>query len=156
MITDTRPAPTITDRCGARRGYDAHQRRGERPCQPCLDANRAYRREWRPRTCHPSPSAPTPPDAPAAARLPGYSRPPPCGRARVPALQGRSCPSKQIDYYHHGGGAEVQRRRRQTATSQRLDREAGQRETPPDEDRQAHPVVVATPTGGSVSRRRRA
>ena len=53
--------------------------------------------------------------------------------------------SKQIDYYRHGGD-EVQRRRRRTATSQRLDREVKQRrEGPSGQDRQAHPVVVATP-----------
>lgn len=33
-------------RCGTRRGYDVHRKRGEEPCQPCRDANNAYHRAY--------------------------------------------------------------------------------------------------------------
>lgn len=40
-----KPPPTITTACGTTRGYAARHRLGERPCRPCLDANRTYRSE---------------------------------------------------------------------------------------------------------------
>lgn len=33
--------------CGTRAGYMRHKRRGEEPCEPCAEANRAYFRAWR-------------------------------------------------------------------------------------------------------------
>ena len=35
------------DACGEKRGYARHMRRGEKACQPCLDAMNAYNRERR-------------------------------------------------------------------------------------------------------------
>jgi hypothetical protein len=33
--------------CGTRTGFNAHRNRGEDPCQPCRDADNAYRAGWR-------------------------------------------------------------------------------------------------------------
>lgn len=37
---------TTDRRCGTRRSYDVHRKRGEEPCQPCRDANNAYHRAY--------------------------------------------------------------------------------------------------------------
>ncbi|MEU0332182.1 hypothetical protein [Streptomyces sp. NPDC006193] len=39
--------PSSDVRCGTRRGYGRHHRRGETPCQPCKDANAAADRFYR-------------------------------------------------------------------------------------------------------------
>lgn len=36
--------------CGTYAGYQHHKKIGEKPCQPCLDANAEYTREWRARS----------------------------------------------------------------------------------------------------------
>lgn len=33
--------------CGTQAAYQRHRKRGETPCQPCVEANRAYMRKWR-------------------------------------------------------------------------------------------------------------
>lgn len=42
----TENPPTPDDRCGTRRGYQAHRKRGEYACGPCLAANAASKREY--------------------------------------------------------------------------------------------------------------
>jgi hypothetical protein len=39
-VSDRQPAP-----CGTLRGERRHRRAGERPCEPCLEARRAYNRD---------------------------------------------------------------------------------------------------------------
>lgn len=39
--------PTTTEACGYVRGYDAHLRRGEYPCEDCREANAEKQRAWR-------------------------------------------------------------------------------------------------------------
>jgi len=36
--------------CGTRQGYQKHKRRKEDACEPCLVAQREYKREWRARS----------------------------------------------------------------------------------------------------------
>lgn len=36
-------------KCGTTSGYKAHNRRGEKPCRPCWEANRVYQREYKQR-----------------------------------------------------------------------------------------------------------
>ena len=37
---------------GTYAGAQAHRLRGEKPCEPCRDAQNAYTREWRKRTAY--------------------------------------------------------------------------------------------------------
>jgi hypothetical protein len=45
-LTSARNPTTVTDRCGTYAGYQAHRKRDEDACPPCLAANTAYRRDY--------------------------------------------------------------------------------------------------------------
>ena len=125
-ISATKPSPTLTEQCGTTRGYHAHHRRGERPCQPCLDANRAYRRGLRADRYVPKEQRTEPTDTGACGTPKGYQRHTAAGEHACADCK-QAMTDRQHDYYHRGGGDEVQRRRRGTATYKRLDREGHQR-----------------------------
>ena len=119
--------PTVfRTECGTRGGYNRHSKRHEIPCQPCLDANRAYRRAWRADNILPAHERTSPTDTGACGTPKGYMRHHRAGEHACPR-----CKAAQADerwqHYHRGGGAEVQRRRRGTATALRRDREADAR-----------------------------
>lgn len=44
---ETGEAAAVNEACGERRGYRRHRARGEEPCGPCVEANRAYNRSKR-------------------------------------------------------------------------------------------------------------
>lgn len=108
------------------RGYNKHHREGEKPCQPCVDVNRAYRRELRAAKYVPKEQRTEPTDTGACGTTKGYQRHTAAGEHACPACL-EAVNDKQYDYYHHRGGAESQRRRRRTDTSRRLGRERKQR-----------------------------
>ena len=122
----TKPPPTLTEQCGTTRGYRAHHRRGERPCQLCIDANRVYRRGLRTRRFIPASRRTEPTDTGACGSPKGYQRHHRAGEHACGDCKA-AMNTRQYDYYHHQGGAESQRRRRRTDTSRRLDRERKQR-----------------------------
>ena len=127
MMTDTRPPPTITDRCGTRAGYEDHvKRRRERPCALCRDAWRVYQRDLRARRYVPPELRTDPTRRPGCGVPSGYSAHHRAGEHACGDCK-QAMVAKQKEYYHHRGGNEVQRRRRSTATSQRLSRERHQR-----------------------------
>ena len=118
-----KPPPVIRPGwCGSIKGYNKHHREGERPCQPCLDANRAYRRELTARRFVPADQRTEPTDTGACGSPKGYQRHHAAGEHACPACL-EAMNERQHDYYHHQGGAEVQRRRRRTETYRRTDRE---------------------------------
>ena len=124
---NTKPPPTIRpDLCGTTRGYNKHHREGEQPCQPCLDAQRDYRRAYRARTVPPAAQRTDPADTGACGTPKGYQRHHRAGQHACDACK-QAMTDHQHDYYHHRGGAEVQRRRRRTETYRRRDREAKRR-----------------------------
>ena len=117
----------IRPECGTTGGYNRHAKRREKPCRPCLDANRAYRRKWRAENVPPKSERTEPTRRPGCGTPPGYSAHHRAGEHACDDCK-QAMTDKQVEHYHHGGGAEVQRRRRQTATSLRVNREAKQRE----------------------------
>lgn len=49
-MTLTKAPPVKRDICGDMKGWNAHNRHGERQCMPCKVAHAEYQNEWRHRT----------------------------------------------------------------------------------------------------------
>lgn len=150
----TRTKTVIREQCGTLSGYHRHSKRHEVACQPCLDANREYRRAWRTKAIPPASERTESTNDPRCGSPAGYSAHHRRGERACAGCKA-AMNVKQHTYYHEGAGDDVQRRRRRTATSRRLDREG--------KARRAHTAKIITvcasyrPSGfwrlGSILRR---
>ena len=79
-----RQQPPVGKYCGTRTGFAIHKQGGEKPCQPCRDAENAYSREYQRKVYNGilTPAAPFNPDA--CGTMPGYRR---HRRRRVPVCE---------------------------------------------------------------------
>ena len=127
-MTTERKRTVTREQCGTIGGFRRHSKRGEQPCEPCLDANREYRRNaYRARTVTPADQRRPPTPDQRCGSIAGYQAH--CRRSEHACARcKRACADAEMVRYRVGG----KERRRERVRKQR---QAEHTTSPPDATR---------------------